>query len=74
MIEVAIVGVVVACLVAWRWYLDAQAKDKDAQRAHELALKSKSVEVDMAAIAEERVKLRKLEERVRSLEFAPSKR
>ncbi len=58
-----------AGLLAWRWFLDAKAIEADKSRAHELALRVEVVKVDQAALDEDRAKVKRLEERVKTLEY-----
>lgn len=76
MTEWAILAILVLCvsgfataLLGFRWQLRACAVEADKARLHELALRVETVKVDQAALDEDRAKVKRLEERVKTLEF-----
>lgn len=76
MTEWAILAILVLCvsgfataLLGFRWQLRAFAAEADKARLHELALRVETVKVDQAALDEDRAKVKRLEERVKTLEF-----
>ena len=62
-----------AGLLAWRWWLDARADDRKAQRAHELDLHTKRVQVDQEQLDKSLALVKQLEARVKTLEYRPTK-
>ena len=71
MTELVLVVIAIFALLAWHWYLDAQSAEKNAQRAHELAVHATRVVVDQKQLDEALSLAKRLEERVKTLEYRP---
>lgn len=60
---------IAAGLFAWRWYLDVRQDESRAQRGHELELRKEVVKADQDALDKSMAAVKRLEERVKTLEY-----